>query len=81
MPVITVTLIEGYDEARRRDLAERPTDAAVSAIGTPVDGTTVVINEVPAANDMRGPYQPYPGHAVGGARAGRARLPRRHEAT
>ncbi len=54
MPVITVTLIEGYDEAARRDLAERLTDAAVSAIGAPVDGTTVVINEVPSANYMRG---------------------------
>lgn len=54
MPVITVTLIEGYDEATRRDLAERLTDAAVSAIGAPVDGTTVVINEVPPANYMRG---------------------------
>jgi hypothetical protein len=41
MPVITVTLIEGYDEATRRNLAERLTDAAVSAIGAPLDGTTV----------------------------------------
>ncbi len=61
MPVITVTLIEGYDEARRRDLAERLTDAAVSAIGAPVDGTTVVINEVPAANYMRGRTSRTPG--------------------
>ncbi len=31
MPVITVTLIEGYDEATRRGLAERLADAAVPA--------------------------------------------------
>ncbi len=61
MPVITVTLIEGYDEARRRDLAGRLTDAAVAAIGAPLDGTTVVINEVPAANYMRGRTSRTPG--------------------
>jgi 4-oxalocrotonate tautomerase family enzyme len=61
MPVITVTLIEGYDEATRRNLAERLTDAAVSAIGAPLDGTTVVIDEVPAANYMRGRASRTPG--------------------
>ncbi len=61
MPDITVTLIEGYGEARRGDLAERLTDAAVSAIGAPVDRTTVVINEVPAANYLRGRTNRTPG--------------------
>jgi 4-oxalocrotonate tautomerase family enzyme len=61
MPVITVTLIEGYDEATRRNLAERLTDAAVSAIGAPLDGTTVVISEVPPANYMRGRASRTPG--------------------
>ena len=61
MPVITVSLIEEYDEATRRDLAERLTDAAVSAIGAPLEGTTVVINEVPAANYMRGRTSRAPG--------------------
>jgi 4-oxalocrotonate tautomerase family enzyme len=63
MPVITVTLIEGYDEAARRNLAERLTDAAVAAIGAPVDGTTVVIDEVPPANYMRGRASRAPGRA------------------
>lgn len=56
-----MTLIEGYDEARRRDLAARLTDAAISAIGAPVDGTTVLINEVAAANYMRGRTSRTPG--------------------
>jgi len=54
MPVITVTLIEGYDAATRRNLSERLTDAARAAIGAPLDGITVVITEVPAENYMRG---------------------------
>ncbi len=54
MPVITVTLIEGYEAATRRNLSERLTDAARAAIGAPLDGITVVITEVPAENYMRG---------------------------
>jgi phenylpyruvate tautomerase PptA (4-oxalocrotonate tautomerase family)/ketosteroid isomerase-like protein len=61
MPVITVTLIEGYDETVRRDLSHRLTDAAVAAIGAPLDGVTVVINEVAASNYMRGRQHRTPG--------------------
>ncbi len=61
MPVITVTLIEGYDAATRRNFAERLTDAARAAIGASLDGITVVINEVPAENYMRGRTGRMPG--------------------
>lgn len=61
MPVISVTLIDGYNDDVRRALAERLTDAAVAAIGAPLDGITVVINEVPAANYMRGRISRTPG--------------------
>jgi len=61
MPVITATLIEGYDETTRRDLATRLTDAARAAIGAPMEGITVVINEVPPANYMRGRTARTPG--------------------
>ncbi len=44
MPVITVTLIEGYDAATRRRLGERLTDAAMATIAAPVEGVTVIIN-------------------------------------
>lgn len=61
MPVIMVTLIEGYDEETRRDLSTRLTDAARNAIGAPPDGITVILNEVPATNYMRGRTSRIPG--------------------
>ena len=61
MPVITITLIEGYDEATRRRLSQSLTDAARSVIAAPLDGVTVVVNEVPPANYMRGRVSRTPG--------------------
>ena len=61
MPVITCTLIEGYSEEVRRRLEERLTDVARVTIGAPFDGITVIINEVPAANYMRGRAARIPG--------------------
>ena len=61
MPVITVTLIEGYSEATRRRLEERLTDAACVTIGAPFEGITIVVSEVPAANYMRGRTARTPG--------------------
>ena len=61
MPVITVTLIEGYCEEVRRRLEKRLTDAVRVTIGAPFDGITVIVNEVPAANDMRGRTARTPG--------------------
>jgi phenylpyruvate tautomerase PptA (4-oxalocrotonate tautomerase family) len=61
MPVITVTLIEGYSEDVRRRLEERLTDAARVTIGAVPDGITIIVNEVPAANYMRGRTGRIPG--------------------
>ena len=63
MPVVTVTLIEGYDEQTRSELCERLTDAVTATIAAPLDGVTVIINEVPAANYMRGRQERTPGRA------------------
>lgn len=61
MPIINVTLIEGYDEAVRTDLSRRLTDAARAATGAVPDGVLVVLNEVPASNYMRGGQHRQPG--------------------
>ena len=60
MPVITVTLIEGYPEEVRRRLEERLTDAARVTVGAVPEGITVIVNEVPAANYMPGAPPPQP---------------------
>lgn len=54
MPLVNVTLIEGYDEATRARLARAITDAVAGVVAAPLDAITVVVNEVPAANYMRG---------------------------
>lgn len=61
MPVVRVTLIEGYDEATRIRLGERLTDAVGSVIAAPLDGITVAIEEVKAGNYMRGRQARRPG--------------------
>ncbi len=63
MPVITVTLIEGYDAATRRRLSERLTDAVMASIAAPVEGVTVIINEVAPEGYMRGRTAKTPGPA------------------
>lgn len=61
MPVITVTLIEGYDEATRQRLAKGLTGVAQTVIGAPLEGITVALQELPAANYMRGGTAKTPG--------------------
>ena len=63
MPVIEITLMEGYPEAIRQALSERLTDAVTDTIAAPLDGVTVIIHEVPAANYMRGRQRRVPGAA------------------
>jgi phenylpyruvate tautomerase PptA (4-oxalocrotonate tautomerase family) len=63
MPIITVTLIEGYDADTRRRLCERLTDAAMAVIAAPVEGVTVIVNEVAPASYMRGRSAKTPGPA------------------
>ncbi len=61
MPVVTVTLIEGYDEATRRRLGEALTDAVRATIAAPLDGVTVILEEVPPGNYLRGREARRPG--------------------
>ena len=63
MPIIQVTLMEGYDAETRRKLSERLTDAVTDTISAPLDGITVVLNEVPPTNYMRGRVSRIPGAA------------------
>ena len=62
-PVITLPLMEGYDEQTRSELCTRLADAVTDTIAAPLDGVTVVINELPAANYIRGRQQRTPGAA------------------
>ena len=64
MPVIQVTLIEGYDAVTRQHLCERLTDAAMATIEAPAEAVTVFINEVAAAGYMRGRVGKTPGASV-----------------
>ena len=63
MPVIAVTLIEGYPADVRQRLCERLTDAAMAVIAAPAEGVTVFINEVAPASYMRGRTAKTPGAA------------------
>ena len=54
MPVVTVTLIEGYAEGVRARLGEGLTRAVRSVLEPPPDGITTIVHEVPAANYRRG---------------------------
>ncbi|MCT8973672.1 tautomerase family protein [Microbaculum marinisediminis] len=61
MPVVELTLIEGYDAETRTRLGERLTDAVRTVIAAPLDGVTVAIHEVKAESYMRGRQQRQPG--------------------
>ncbi len=64
MPVIELTLIEGYDADTRMRLGERLTDAVRSVIAAPLDGVTVAIHEVKAESYMRGRKNRRPGNPL-----------------
>lgn len=66
MPVVRITLIEGYEDETKRRLATRLTDAVRSTIAAPLEGITVAIEEVSPSGYMRGgiartPGKPLPG--------------------
>ncbi len=61
MPIVRVTLIEGYDDATRTRIATRLTDAVRSAIAAPLDGIAVEIVEVKPTGYMRGRKSRTPG--------------------
>jgi polar amino acid transport system ATP-binding protein len=49
--------MDGYDAMTRAQLCARLTDAVTATIAAPLGVITVIINEVPAANFMRGRQQ------------------------
>lgn len=63
MPVINVTLIAGYDDATRKRLCERLTDAAIATIAAPAEAVTVFVTEVQPSGYMRGREAKVPGPA------------------
>ena len=69
MPVIKYTLIKGYDAETIATLSRRMTDAVRATIAAPPDGITVIAEEVPATNYMRGGKARTPGAPVPGAAA------------
>ena len=64
MPIISVTLIEGYDDATRQRLCERLTDAAMATIQAPSEAVTVLVNEVKPSSYMRGRTTKTPGPPI-----------------
>jgi len=64
MPVVTITLMEGYGDEVRTALSERLTDAVRATIAAPLDGITVQINEVKPTGYMRGRQRRTPGKPV-----------------
>lgn len=61
MPAMTITLMQGYDDATKTRLAQRLTDAIQLSIGAPLDGITIMINEVTPSGYMRGRRARTPG--------------------
>jgi len=61
MPIITVTLIEGYDRSLHTALATALSHTACALTGADPDGVTIVINEVATDNYMRGGRHKTPG--------------------
>lgn len=64
MPVIRVTLIEGYSDETRRRLAKALTNTVRAIVAAPLDGITVTIEELKPANYMRGGEARTPGRAL-----------------
>ncbi len=61
MPVVTITLIEGYDDATKRAMERRLTHAVKATIDAPLDGITIIAHEVAANGYMRGGQARTPG--------------------
>ena len=65
MPVVTITIAEGYDEETRQILAERLTDAVRTTVAAPLDDITVTVNEDPGqAAPALAPPPPRPAKLV-----------------
>ncbi|WP_274626947.1 nuclear transport factor 2 family protein [Arvimicrobium flavum] len=64
MPIVRLTLQEGYEDALRVRLAERLTDAVRATIAAPLEAITIVIDEVKPSSYMRGRAARRPGAAL-----------------
>lgn len=54
MPVVRVEILEGREDAVKRELAARLTDVISETLGLPADATFVIIEEHPRANWAKG---------------------------
>ena len=63
MPVISVTLMEGYEESVRERIAHQMTCAVGAVLEAPAEVITVTIQEVAAANYRRGDQRRQPAAA------------------
>ncbi|MEM9879670.1 MAG: 4-oxalocrotonate tautomerase family protein [Pseudomonadota bacterium] len=63
MPILNLTLMEGYDSQTKKDLSSRLTRAVLETIDAPPEAVIVVINEVPTDHYMRGGIRRAPGAA------------------
>ncbi|HSF63112.1 MAG TPA: tautomerase family protein [Paracoccaceae bacterium] len=54
MPIVTVQILEGYDAAAKTRLGRVMTDAVRSVVPAAPEGVTVILQEMPAANYLRG---------------------------
>ena len=61
MPIVTVTVLEGYDADTRRRLGRATTDAVRSVVAAPAEAVTVIIDEVARENYLRGGEHRSPG--------------------
>ncbi|MEQ8832726.1 MAG: tautomerase family protein [Alphaproteobacteria bacterium] len=61
MPIVEITLIEGYDDDTKRRLTKALHQAVQSVIAAPDEGVTIVAREVPPANYRRGATDKIPG--------------------
>lgn len=63
MPVIQVSLVEGYDAAVKRRLCKRLSDAARTVVPAKPEATIVMVQDIPAAGYLRGLTPPTPAAA------------------
>ncbi len=61
MPIVTVTVLEGYDPATRTRLGKQVTDAVRAVVDAPPEAVTVIIDEVARENYLRGGEHRTPG--------------------
>ncbi len=54
MPIVTVQILEGYDAAAKTRLGRALTDAVRSVVPAAPEAVTVILNEMPTANYLRG---------------------------